>query len=195
MTIHQQLGKTDIYLIDQILKGTYTEGDKLLDAGIGGGRNLHWFNQHDFELHGVDVNHDSIQLVKTLYPKHASQFRQADLANLPYDENSFDHVICNAVLHFAKNETHFLQMMAEMVRVLKTLGTLFVRMTSTFGMTIPFRHISEGVYQLHDGSTRFLLTPELLDQLVDLHGLQMLEPLKTTNVNDLRCMSTLVFRK
>ena len=34
------LGGTDVYLIDQIIKGRYHPSDVLLDAGAGGGRNL-----------------------------------------------------------------------------------------------------------------------------------------------------------
>jgi hypothetical protein len=42
------LGNTDIYLLDQIMKGRYAPSDILLDAGAGGGRNLHWFVQQGF---------------------------------------------------------------------------------------------------------------------------------------------------
>ena len=195
MDIKQQLGNTDIYLIDQILKGTYSEGEKLLDAGIGGGRNLHWFAQHNFELHGIDAQFERIQFVKELYPHHAKHFLQADLANLPYPESTFDHIICSAVLHFATSEQHFLAMFSELASVLKPKGTLFIRMTSNFGIQTQFRHLKDGVYSLNDQSTRFLLTHSLLKQVIDQHSLQLIEPLKTTNVSDLRCMSTLMFEK
>ena len=52
--IARLLGHTDIYLVDQIMKGRYAPSDVLLDAGAGGGRNLHWFVQQGFTLYGTD---------------------------------------------------------------------------------------------------------------------------------------------
>ena len=45
------IGNVDIYVIDQILKERYKNGQSILDAGCGKGRNLKWFYQSDFELH------------------------------------------------------------------------------------------------------------------------------------------------
>jgi len=86
-------------------------------------------------------------------------------------------------------------MFTELVRVVKVKGTLFIRMTSNIGIENNVDEISEGVYTIPDGSTRFLLTKKLLKQLLKKHNLSFIEPLKTVNVNDMRCMSTLVLRK
>ena len=42
-TLSQLIGRTDIYIIDQILKERYQSGDKMLDAGCAEGRNLNGF--------------------------------------------------------------------------------------------------------------------------------------------------------
>jgi ubiquinone/menaquinone biosynthesis C-methylase UbiE len=99
------------------------------------------------------------------------------------------------VLHFAKNTSHFFEMMNEMVRVLKPGGSLFIRMTSDIGIENKVVPINKGVYLLPDGSNRFLLTRSLLDQLMQQYTLTMAEEFKTVNVNDIRCMSTLVLIK
>ena len=56
-----QIINTDIYLIDQILKGRYNGGGKLLDAGCGRGRNISWFAlQPNFDIYapgGIFPNH------------------------------------------------------------------------------------------------------------------------------------------
>ena len=57
-TIITALGHVDIYVIDQILKGRYQNDQRILGAGCGKGRNLKWFYQNDFEIHGVDVDED-----------------------------------------------------------------------------------------------------------------------------------------
>lgn len=194
MELKNLLGNTDIYLIDQILKNRYTKGESILDAGCGNGRNLFWFYQNDFSISGVDQKAERIENIKNNYKK-AKAFYLESIDRMHFTDASFDHVICSAVLHFAVDEKHFFKMLAELMRVLKAEGTLFIRMASDFGMTKPFRHIKHGVYELHDGSQRFLLNESILNRINSNYEIEWLEPLKTTNVDNLRCMSTLVLRK
>ena len=194
--LQESIGDTDIYLIDQIMKGRYQPGDAILDAGCGYGRNLFWFLKNGLDVYGVDQNAAAITSLRTNFPAHlGKKFQQADLETLPFDDNFFDHIICSAVLHFAKNTTHFHEMVAESTRVLKPGGSLFIRMTSDIGIEDKPKPIADGVYQIPDGSTRFLLTRTLLAEIIQKNNLSFLEPFKTTNVDDLRCMSTLVLKK
>ena len=124
-----------------------------------------------------------------------NQFQVAELDNLPFEANFFDHIICNAVLHFAKNTNHFYKMFQELVRVLKSKGTLFIRMTSVFGMEDNIELLSDGVYKIPDGSTRFLLNENILEKIQSEYGMVLIEPLKTVNVNSIRCMSNLLLSK
>lgn len=82
-----------------------------------------------------------------------------------------------------------------MVRILKPGGTIFIRMTSDIGIESKVVHIAEGVYLIPDGSNRFLLTRSLLTACMQQNKLSFLEPLKTVNVDDTRCMSTLLLQK
>ncbi|MBW1294206.1 class I SAM-dependent methyltransferase [Aquimarina litoralis] len=189
------LGNIDIYLLDQILKERYTETDKILDAGCGSGRNLHWFYNNGFDLYGVDKETESIEYVKDLYPKWGNKMNVCSLDTLKFDANYFDHIICSAVLHFASNTSHFKAMFSELIRVLKPFGTIFIRMTSNIGIEDKINSIHDGVYTLGDESHRFLLTRDLLSELMIKHSLSFLEPLKSTNVHDLRSMTTLVLQK
>jgi hypothetical protein len=68
-------------------------------------------------------------------------------------------------------------------------------MTSNIGLEIKPTLVSEGRYLLPDKSTRFLLNKELLKTTMEKHNLSFLEPLKTVNVNNLRCMTALVLQK
>ncbi len=54
------MGNVDIYVIDQILKGRYQDGKMLLDAGCGGGRNLKWFYQNNYQIYGVDADSEEL---------------------------------------------------------------------------------------------------------------------------------------
>ena len=54
--IQELLAQTDIYLVDQLMKGRYKPDDFILDAGCGNGRNTYWFLQNGFHIKGIDNN-------------------------------------------------------------------------------------------------------------------------------------------
>jgi ubiquinone/menaquinone biosynthesis C-methylase UbiE len=190
------IGQTDIYLLDQIMKGRYQSDEKILDAGCGSGRNMKWFLQNDFDVYGIDMSEAAIMNLKKVNANLANDHLQvAALEKIPFDNNFFDHIICSAVLHFAKSVTHFKEMFSELLRVLKPGGTLFIRMTSDIGLEKQVELLSDGNYKIPDGSMRFLLTKPLLEEIKNEFQFSFLEPLKTVNVNDIRCMSTLMLQK
>jgi ubiquinone/menaquinone biosynthesis C-methylase UbiE len=195
--IENLLGQTDIYLVDQIMQQRYQPGQRLLDAGCGSGRNLHWFVLHgQLQCYACDHSAASIDEVKQVYPQIPDEhFTIASLEQLPYPEAFFHHIICNAVLHFASNETQFLLMLHALCRVLKPGGSLFIRTASDIGIEKEVQPLSNGRYLLPDGSERFLLTKALLHQINTKFPLQHLAPFKTSVVQHLRSMSTLVLQK
>jgi len=195
-SIRELLGQTDIYLLDQIMKGRYSPGNTILDAGTGTGRNMHWFLQNDFDIYGTDISAEAINGLKKKYPGvRQTRFAVSPVEETNFTDAHFDHVICSAVLHFANSSSHFYKMMAELVRILKPGGSLFIRMTSDIGIENKVKFINDGVYFIPDGSKRFLLTKAILTECMQLNNLSLIEPLKTVNVDDVRCMSTLMFAK
>lgn len=190
------LGNTDIYLIDQIMKGRYTPPQRLLDAGAGAGRNLHWFARQGFDVYGSDRNPEAVQALKQNYPDIAAdRFRVAPVEDLPYEDDFFHHIICSAVLHFADDETHFEHMFGELVRVLKPGGSLFIRVATDVGLADKMIPLGNGRFTMPDGSDRFLLTRSMLGNLLHQHRLNLLEPFKSVLVDDLRSMGVLVLGK
>ena len=195
-SIHEVIGDTDIYLVDQILKGRYDDHYTILDAGCGTGRNMHWFLHNNICIYGIDTNNSFITELKMDNPSlPASRLQVAKVELMPFGDNFFDHIISSAVLHFAESTEHFLHMLKEMLRVLKPNGSLFIRMASDIGIENKVKLVKDGVYSIPDSSTRFLLTKSLLETIMSQFPLSFIEPLKTVNVNDIRCMSTLVLKK
>jgi tellurite methyltransferase len=198
--LQQLYGNIDIYLFDQLLKGTYNNCSKILDAGCGGGRNLVYFLRNGYDVYGVDPNANAIEAVKELaknisgnYP--SANFKVAAAEDLPFNGACFDLVISSAVLHFAKNNEHFDTMLNSMWRVLKPGGYFFARLASDIGIETLVQPLGNGRYLLPDGSERFLVNEtSLLGYTNQLHG-QLHEPIKTTNVQNLRCMTTWCVRK
>lgn len=197
--LNRELGNIDIYLLDAILKGHFPAGIRLLDAGCGEGRNLNYFLKNGYECYGVDVNESALRMLRFQlnslvqgYP--SNRFVHADLKSLPYEDETYEAVLCIAVLHFAESEQAFKKMFGELVRVLKPEGKLFIRMTDLTAME-KAEELADGKYHLPDGSVRFLLTPALLQEAMTAHDMQHAEPPKAVVVNGLRSMNTLVLQK
>jgi SAM-dependent methyltransferase len=200
MNLREEFGDIDIYLFDQLLKGRLTTSMRLLDAGCGGGRNLPYFLRNGYEVCAVDADPQAIEQVRRLAARLAphlpqENFAVADIVQLPFPSAQFDVVISSAVLHFARDEGHFQRMLDEMWRVLKPEGLFFARLASTIGIENRVQSIRERWYLLPDGTERFLVDePMLLRATERLRGIA-LDPIKTTNVENLRCMTTWVLRK
>ncbi|MCX3267382.1 class I SAM-dependent methyltransferase [Pedobacter agri] len=198
--IQETFGNIDIYLFDQLLKGTYQNCRTVLDAGCGTGRNLIYFLNNAYDVHGVDHYPESINQIKslvkeTLNLKAAENFHIASVEDMPFENEKFDLVISSAVLHFAQSLGHFEGMLCEMWRVLKPGGYLFCRLASDIGIESSVRFIGNGRYILPDESERFLVNQEMLIRLTKKLGGILHEPIKTTNVQNLRSMTTWCVRK
>jgi SAM-dependent methyltransferase len=200
MNPRELFGDIDIYLFDQLLKGRITQDKRILDAGCGNGRNLIYFLRSGYEVYAVDRSEPAVLEVRKLAAKLApgwsdEQARIESVEKMSFANDSFDVVISNAVLHFAENEASFQQMVHELWRVLRPGGLLFVRLASSIGIEDKVIPLDNGRFKLPDGSERFLVDEERLMKTTEkLQGL-LLEPLKTVNVANQRCMTTWCLKK
>ena len=190
----------DIYLFDQLLKGRFRTGMRVLDAGCGSGRNLHYLIKSGFDVYGIDQSAESVaqtrSLVAALAPNPSLEnFRVEAVEEMSFADAEFDVVISSAVLHFARDEGHWQAMVQEMWRVLKPGGIFFARLASTIGIEDQVKRIEGRRYHLPDGSTRFLVDEEMLMSTTESLGGEWLEPLKTVVVQNQRSMSNWVVRK
>ncbi len=200
INVSEFFGDIDIYLFDQFLKNRFSPEMKILDAGCGGGRNLVYFLRSGFRVFGIDQNAEAVEYVRslaqTLAPRLSpDNFRVSKVEELPFPDKNFDVVMSSAVLHFADDERHFERMIREMWRVLKPSGLFFARLASTIGIEDKVEKITARRFLLPDGSERFLVDEEMLISATENLGGIFVEPLKTTNVQNLRCMTTWVIRK
>ena len=198
LTLQDQFGQIDIYVFDQILRGNITSDMTVLDAGCGYGRNLVYLLREGCAIYGIDADPDGVNHVRqlsailapTLNPEN---FQVGLIERMPFKENLVDVVICNSVLHFARDERHFESMLSELWRVLRPGGLLFCRLGSRIGME--FDHIGGNLFSIGDGSAWFLVDEAMLLDYTSQLDAVLVDPLKTTVVQDYRCMTTWVLRK
>lgn len=195
-----QFGQIDIYVFDQLLRGRITPGMRLLDAGCGGGRNSQYLMRCGADVFGVDADPSQIDRIQAVAARFApnlpaSNFRVGRLTELPFPDAYFNAVVCSAVLHFAEDEPEFEDMVAEMWRILSSGGIFFARLASTIGIEDQVRRLEHRRHRLPDGTDRFLVDEEYLLRITSQLGGELLDPIKTTVVQNLRAMTTWVLGK
>jgi tellurite methyltransferase len=198
--LRRLFGEIDIYLFDQLLKGRFDAHARVLDAGCGNGRNLVYFLRSGFEVFAADRDPGAVAAVRALAAELAPElspdhFRVAGVEALPWGDGSMDAVLSSAVLHFAASEALFERMLREMWRVLRPGGTFFARLASSIGLEERVRWCGGRRARLPDGTERFLVDEALLLRYTEQLGAELLEPIKTTNVQSLRAMTTWCLRR
>lgn len=198
--LQTQFGQIDIYLFDQLLRGRIRPGMRVLDAACGGGRNLVYLLQSGFEVFATDADPRAIESVRRLAAHlaphlSAENFRLEPVERMTFPDAFADVVLSSAVLHFANDDEQFNAMVGEMWRVLKPGGMLFCRLASSIGMEDRVRRIYGRRFALPDGSERYLVDEARLMDLTSTLGGILLDPLKTTIVQNQRCMTTWVVGK
>jgi tellurite methyltransferase len=198
--LDQMFGSIDIYLFDQLLRGRIPRGSRVLDAGCGDGRNIRYLLDAGYEVFGVDADPSAVgEVMRLAAHKNAelppTNFRREPVEAMSFDDASMDVVLSVAVLHFAKSDEQFEGMLESIWRVLKPGGLFFCRLASNIGMEFRMVHRRGRRFLLPDGTERYLVDEAILLNWTRRLGGALEDPLKTTIVQDQRCMTTWVVRK
>ena len=195
----EEFGDIDVYLFDQLLRGRIAPGMRILDAGCGRGRNLIYLLRHGYDVCAVDEDAGAIAAVRALAGRLApalpeSNFSVESVEAMTRPDSSFDVVVSSAVLHFARDPDHFEAMVRRMWRVLAPGGLLFCRLATSTGIEERITPVGRGRYVLPDGSERYLVSDHVLVDLTARLGGLLVDPIKSTIVQDMRAMATWVVR-
>jgi SAM-dependent methyltransferase len=198
VTLQEQFGQIDIYVFDQILRGNIEAGMTVVDAGCGYGRNLVYLLRMGCRVLALDADPDGVAHVRALAAElapglPAENFAVGAIERMPWADGVADVVVCNSVLHFARDERQFLAMVEELWRLVRPGGMLFCRLGSRIGME--FERVQGHVYRIGDGSEWLLVDEAALLDMTRQMDAVLVDPLKTTIVQDYRCMTTWVVRK
>ena len=196
----ETFGHIDIYLFDQLLRGRIPRGARVLDAGCGEGRNIRFLLDAGYDVSAVDADPNAISEVMRLAADlNASlpptNFRREPVEAMSFEDASMDVVLSVAVLHFAQSDEQFEGMLESIWRVLKPGGLFFCRLASNIGMEFRMVQRRGRRFLLPDGTERYLVDEAMLIGWTGRLGGVLADPLKTTIVQDQRCMTTWVVRK
>lgn len=198
--LQEQFGAIDIYLFDQLLRGRIAPRMLVMDAGCGSGRNLVYLLREGYQVFGADVNRGAVEELRRLAARLAPGLPETNFRAEPVEEMSFpaafaDVALSSAVLHFARDDEQFLAMLRGTWRVLRPGGLFFCRLASSIGMENRVERVAGNRFRLPDGSERYLVDEARLMRLTEDLGGALLDPLKSTVVQNQRSMTTWVLRK
>jgi SAM-dependent methyltransferase len=121
---YKLLGRYNKYPFDFIVSYTkkyFKDGKNLksLDLGCGGGNNIKFLQEENFNIFGVDYSKTSIKLTKSVIKKkYRNQIICGDFKNLPFKNHFFDLIIDRmSVTHNSENDIE--NIIAEVGRVMK----------------------------------------------------------------------------
>lgn len=102
-------------------------GEVAIDLGCGTGIYSIWLAEKGLSVTGVDLSNEMLKVAieKSNHKNLSIDYKQADLHHLPYEDHTFDLVVCNIVLEFVDSPE---LVIAEGLRVLKKGGRLVVGM-------------------------------------------------------------------
>ena len=194
------LGGIDILLLDQVLRGRFDRRPRVLDIGCGKGRNSIWLLRSGHEVHAIDADPAAIESLRRaaaeLRPDlPAENFRAAEIESDDLPATSFDAVLSIAVLHFARDAAHFERVLRSSWRPLRPGGLFFCRLATSIGLEGRTAPLGGGRHRLGDGSDRFLIDRDAIEGWTRRLGGRLLDPVKTTLVEEMRAMTTWVLER
>lgn len=123
----------------------FKDGDKVLEAGCGDGLILlSLLRLFKIDGYGVDFSEEAKKRAEALMKEEGNHFNY-DLANineLPYEENSFDKIICLGVIEHFKDQEKCLK---ELYRVLKPGGHVIMMTPNRLSVGVLDRVLKEAV--------------------------------------------------
>ncbi len=184
-------GSIDIYLFDQLLRQRIRPPMRVFDAGCGVGRNIAFLLHEGYDVYGVDADPQAIAALGI----DGDRFRCERLESMSFPDAFADVVLSSAVLHFARDDDEFGAMLEGSWRVLRPGGVFFCRLASSIGIERLVRRLDGRRHALPDGSERYLVDEGLLMEWTEKLGGELLDPIKTTVVQNQRSMTTWVLQK
>lgn len=115
----QEFRNVEVSHISEFLKD---KSGRILDLGCGSGRN---FSRKDnLEFYGIDFSQKMVDLSKER--NIAKEVKKSEVSSIPYDDEFFDHVVFNAVLHCVDSGEKRKKTLEETYRVLKKNGEALI---------------------------------------------------------------------
>lgn len=140
INLHNQSRYHPKYPVEEVVQFVFrnyrdNREKKILDAGCGAGRHVKFLADEGYIPYGIDFSESGVAYTKDMlsslgYEKYAENISCGSIAELPFEDSSFDAIICWGVLCYLSEES-IKAAISEFSRVLKSNGKLMLVIRST----------------------------------------------------------------
>ena len=117
---------------------SYFKNKNILDAGCGGGRFSYALSGlGPKKVTGIDFGVDGLKLARQKFKAKNLEFKQANVLDIPFKDNTFDFVLSNGVIHHTED---FEKGLHEVIRVCKPGGDIYLYLYGKGGLFWSSRH-------------------------------------------------------
>jgi ubiquinone/menaquinone biosynthesis C-methylase UbiE len=146
-----------------ILENLQIENRKILDVGVGTGRNSELLLTKGGIIEGIDISEGMMAKAKQKLKGGKINFTVADAGEkIPFEDSTFDIIICTRVLKYIPTWKNAI---SEFSRVLKKDGTLILEIANMFSVQY---------FGLYD-SNYFLFNPNVVKKVLKENGFEIMQ--------------------
>ena len=139
--------------IVRLTKSFFGDGPGLvLVHGCGSSENMQHLMRLNYDVYGTEIVKEAIEECELKINNHSicnkpysTKWKlfliNTDDKNLPFEDNTFDHILCNQIIYFLGSLDNIEHLLLEFRRVLKSNGKLIITMSSLHNLQM----IREGV--------------------------------------------------
>ena len=118
--------------------GRLKTDENVIEVGCGNGKNLSYMINNGFtNVRGCDFSTSFVEICKS----KKLEVTEANILNLPFDDNSFNSTLCVAVIHHLSTVEHRIQAINELIRITKHNGHIFISVNSTNEFNKSSKHL------------------------------------------------------
>lgn len=160
---------------------------KILDIGVGTGRNSYLLSQKGGQIEGIDASEGMIKKARQKLDGRKINFILTDAGkDIPFRSNVFDYAVCFRVLKYIKTWRNTIK---EVSRVLKKEGIFVLEIANLYS-----------VQKLNFHAPYFLFDPEEVKEILEKEGL-VIESIKGgtriafplyKNINDIKLLNFII---
>lgn len=194
--------------VKDYIKGFFKNYDpannlKVADLGCGAGRYTIWLAQNGYDVYACDdsigmLNRTKEGLEKIGYQDISHKILKCRLENLLFDDEMFDIVLTNGVIHNVYTIEEYKQCLKECTRVLKSNGVLYFSVFTSNTVDENLKKVEEHVYLTPDGLYMVLFSKEEIIQIMSDLNYQMTEEFALYDIwveTGIRSLFRAVYRK
>ena len=150
--------------VEEILENKQVQ--KAIDVGCGGGRYSRYLKQKGIDVLAIDKYKEMAVSLK----EDNISFMQANMDNIPVDDDKFELILSIGVIHNAITKKEFIDTIKEFNRILRNGGYVVLSVFTNDVITDDLKYVNDGVYDVLNRPSMVLLSKDEINKIIENIG-------------------------